>query len=429
LTTKQKIRRRELVLRDDSTFARAIHWTGPNLYLHRGRSVVRGKQVTASEGHPWSYNSKFKGADVGGPFRTEKIYVDDHRDFHPNKSPMWYLDGVYDSNRYIYHGPIYVDLPSSLPDPPVIESSDDALGALGTTAIARCKPTSSAADLSTAMGELFREGLPSMIGKSTWETRARDVRSAGNEYLNYVFGWAPLVSEVTDVAKGVSKANKLLKQYERDAGRLVRRSYEFPTIRETDPRVLVRSLTYPYFPGLAPKGGLATPEINAWQRIPGGLSAPMYSETTRVVKRYFKGAFTYYLPSDYESRNKVEEAAFYLDKILGLQLTPEVLWNLTPWSWAADWVGNFGDVLANVSDYATDGLVLRYGYMMEHSISKVTYTIPDIPALGGRTLTQTHFREVKKRVPATPFGFGLTFDSFSTKQKAILAALGITKVR
>jgi peptidoglycan/xylan/chitin deacetylase (PgdA/CDA1 family) len=155
----------------------------------------------------------------------------------------------------------------------------------------------------------------------------------------------------------------------------------------------------------------------------------MYSETTRVVKRYFKGAFTYYLPSDYESRNKVEEAAFYLDKILGLQLTPEVLWNLTPWSWAADWVGNFGDVLANVSDYATDGLVLRYGYMMEHSISKVTYTIPDIPALGGRTLTQTHFREVKKRVPATPFGFGLTFDSFSTKQKAILAALGITKVR
>jgi hypothetical protein len=36
---------------------------------------------------------------------------------------------------------------------------------------------------------------------------------------------------------------------------------------------------------------------------------------------------------------------------------------------------------------------------------------------------------VKQRLPATPFGFGLTFDGLSTKQKAILTALGITRVR
>jgi hypothetical protein len=34
----------------------------------------------------------------------------------------------------------------------------------------------------------------------------------------------------------------------------------------------------------------------------------------------------------------------------------------------------------------------------------------------------------KKRVAASPFGFGLTWDSLSSVQKAIVAALGITRV-
>jgi hypothetical protein len=36
--------------------------------------------------------------------------------------------------------------------------------------------------------------------------------------------------------------------------------------------------------------------------------------------------------------------------------------------------------------------------------------------------------EAKQRIRASPFGFGLTESGLSTKQKLILAALGITRV-
>lgn len=343
-------------------------------------------------------------------------------------SPMWSLHGTYDTYAYDYVGPIYVDLPSSLPFPASIETSDTELNALGATAIARCKPTSSGANLSVDLGELMMEGLPHIIGHSIWKTRAQDFRKLGDEYLNVEFGWLPLVHGIEQSMSAISNAEKRIKQYERDSGRLVRRRYEFPTIKETLPRELVRASTHPY---IKMKNWPTTAMYNAWQEAPGSLVRPMYKETSKEIRRWFSGGFTYYVPQSYASRDKVGRAAYYAERVLGLELTPEVLWNLTPWSWAADWVGNIGDVLANVSDYSSNGLVLRYGYIMEHSIVKDTYTIPDVAfkGYGPRTLTQTHITEVKKRLPASPFGFGITYDSFSNKQKAILAALGISRSR
>jgi hypothetical protein len=147
-------------------------------------------------------------------------------------------------------------------------------------------------------------------------------------------------------------------------------------------------------------------------------------------RRWFEGAFTYYLPTDYQSRRGVRSLADKASIILGTDLTPEVLWNLTPWSWALDWIGNAGDVLSNVSDYLTDGLVLRYGYMMEHSFRQYVYSYSGPQwFLGGTAvpgpLIISH--EVKKRVQATPFGFGLTWEGFTPRQIAILIALGISR--
>jgi len=115
-------------------------------------------------------------------------------------------------------------------------------------------------------------------------------------------------------------------------------------------------------------------------------------------------------------------------KLLGLSLTPETLWNIAPWSWAVDWFSNTGDVISNLSDWASDGLVMHYGYMMEKTIVKDTYNItpsgiqafPSVPNL-------TLVTETKQRIRANPFGFGLSFDGLSTIQKAILAALGISR--
>jgi hypothetical protein len=117
-------------------------------------------------------------------------------------------------------------------------------------------------------------------------------------------------------------------------------------------------------------------------------------------------------------------------KILGLSLTPDIVWNLTPWSWAVDWFSNTGDVISNLTDWATDGLVLRYGYVMEHTITSDTYTYSGNTGLidgNVRVPPLTLVTETKIRRRANPFGFGITWDGLSPRQLAITAALGLTR--
>jgi len=136
------------------------------------------------------------------------------------------------------------------------------------------------------------------------------------------------------------------------------------------------------------------------------------------------------IPTGYSARSAMARHALEADKLLGLAPTPDVVWNLAPWSWAIDWFSNTGDVLSTVSDYIVDGLVMRYGYIMEHTIVKDTYTHVSV---GGSTPTGLHVApltfvtETKIRRRANPFGFGLTFDGLTLRQKAIAAALGIVR--
>lgn len=424
----KRIRKRTLVYRDDPYRSALMNPDGSYQYDYRGRFRVAGTQITESEGHPWT-NQGYKGEDIGGAFRTTRQYIEDDRgpanrkDGVVDPSPMWSFRDVDSGLTYIHHGPLYPINPNNH-YPASAESSDAQLDAWGTKAIALCKPTNSIANLSEGIGEIVREGLPSLIGSSTWESRARSVKSAGSEYLNVQFGWLPLISEVRKAAYAARESDKILAQYERDAGRLVRRRFEFPLVKEVGP-----VQAYQTFEPFTGGPSLRAPHYTNWPLT--GTQTTIYGQTETTIRRWFSGAFTYYLPTGYDSRSKIARAALLADKLYGVSVDPETLWNLMPWSWAADWVGNYGDVVSNVSDYLTDGLVLRYGYMMEHSIVKRTHTLTNVPFkhYGKRTLTVTSVTEVKKRRPATPFGFGLTYDGLSLKQKSILAALGMTKFR
>jgi hypothetical protein len=98
-----------------------------------------------------------------------------------------------------------------------------------------------------------------------------------------------------------------------------------------------------------------------------------------------------------------------------------------------DWEGNIGDVLHNVSRFAMDGLVMRYGYIMQQKEAVRTYTL-----VGGgirdesgqypyRTLSMTLGATSKVRRAATPFGFGFDMTALTGRQSAIIGALGISK--
>lgn len=384
------------------------------------RLDTSGTQTTVSEGHHWPAPSGSDLSDRGGPFHTQRCEIISK----PSKAGLIDINKLSDGRTgwvYTYNGVTYpyspglaiIELQQAAKN---IASSDATLNKQGATAIARCKPTNSVADAATFLGELLKEGIPSMIGHTLWRDKTDAARKkAADEYLGIQFGWMPIVNEIGKFAEAVRTADKVLEQYERDAGKVVRRRYNFPRKREVSGDVVVRTNASAIGPN---RSDFNAPPLGTVIRT---------RETVR--DQWFSGAFTYYLPRGYDSRVAMEVMARKADKLLGISLTPEVLWNLAPWSWAVDWVTNTGDVVSNISDFASGGLVMRYGYMMEKVTITDTYW-QDKSGLNDRSHLVAPLivrYQSKKRVPANPFGFGLTWEGLSPFQLSILAALGISK--
>jgi len=135
------------------------------------------------------------------------------------------------------------------------------------------------------------------------------------------------------------------------------------------------------------------------------------------------------MPAGLDSRTKLGRYALLADR-LGLKLTPDTLWNLAPWSWAVDWFSNAGDVISNLSDIGEYGLVMRYGYLMEESITTDTYTLEGVVLSDGKPFNCEPLvlvNHTKTRKQANPYGFGVSWDTLSTFQISILSALGISR--
>lgn len=369
----------------------------PGQTLNWGPTVGGGAEVI--EG--FSHDLRQLGvSDCGGPMSLRREIT-----YHSlGRNTYW------DQDAYVFWGatdPINNDWqPHNLP-------SDASVKALGTTAIANTTPTSPAFDFSTAAGELLSEGIPATFGFETWRERTLRARAAGSEYLNVEFGWLPLVNDVRNFSRTVQNHSKLMESYYQGSGKNTRVGFAFPKqVSVTD--IASSDLGLRWHPSYSFTGGAKS----------GSL--------VRTVDQWFKGCFTYYatpLSTSTGLADKARNFAKYADHLYGVRLTPEVLWNLTPWSWAADWFSNAGDIIHNVSTFGRDSLVLKYGYIMSHTSSQ-SYASVSGGSDGHGTYSggsATYIREVKTRFPANPyFGFGVTGD-LSASQTAILVALGLSK--
>jgi len=300
--------------------------------------------------------------------------------------------------------------------PPASNSSDSKLNQLGATAISLCKPTNSLADIGTFLGEIVTSGLP-RLSLVTWEEIARTASSkkAGDEYLNVQYGWAPFVKDLSQFLHGVKRAGDFMRQLQRDAGKVIRRRFEFA------PSITSSWTVIPEGSGWPEMGTYNT----RWFKDP--LSWDVSRARVISQRQWFSGAFTYFMPPP-DNAGTIEGYAQTARTTLGLKLTPDVVWNLLPWSWAVDWFSNVGDVVSNIADKAEHGLVVRYGYMMEHTIVKDTYTALSSPFKdGAAVIPLTMVTETKIRRKANPFGFGVSWDGLSPFQLSIAAALGLSR--
>lgn len=337
-----------------------------------------------------------RDGDDGGPWRLYRVV--DRPMFGQFKDPQW------------YRGPITVQNPSGYVSPlgAVAEHSDLELFEFGTEAISKSAPTNPAFDMSTSLGELMKDGIPAMAGSNLGLTALRDrsnlARAAGKDYLNAKFGWEPLIRDVRAFAKTVKQSDHILNNYRKNSGTKMRVAYE---------------------------GGADT-ETNTVQ-TGNFLSSPSFCFGTgtlieeRTQRTWFRGAFKYHIPVADSTVGKFQQWASMSDHLLGWKVTPETLWNIAPWSWAADWFGNTGDILANVSNLGKDGLAMQYGYAMGYKARRSSYSVNLIDKSYSTPTTRYTLKEYKRRVPATPYGFGVDLESLSAQQIAIIAALGLSR--
>lgn len=387
---------------------------------------LTGTQITESVNNPaWKglVKGHFKG-DVGGPFFSQKSQALPFGVGNVRLGNFEHWANPPRIKTVTYDGPMLALAPQTwMMQNPNLHSSPEELAELGATAISRCSPTNPVADLSVYLGELVKEGIPALVGATLKKWRnlgAKERRRAvGSEYLNYEFGWKPMVDGLMEIVDAIDRTEDILRQYERDSNRLVRRSYSFPPSEEIETTV-VTSATRPWLVG--EQSALSLPPPYTGKVI----------RTRKVAKTvWFSGGFSYYYPPyDGTVRTNMARHAIEVKKTLGVKMTPGTIWNLAPWSWAIDWFSNIGDVLENVDSWIMDGLVVRYGYIMETTIVTDTYTfigptgyLPASAVPSDITIVFT----TKQRGKASPYGFGMTWADFTPRQIAIATSLGLSR--
>ena len=389
-------------------------------------------QVTVDENHALHDPSTLRGGlyDVGGAFDSQRyILASDAAIYTLNtRQGADYQDDPY-NHFATYKGPVFATDPTVLlPGQTFGRATDVALRGQGTTAISRCKPTNHISNLANDMTEIYHGQLPNLPGRRLWKPKTRRAKAAGNEYLNVAFGWLPLVSDLQDAMYAAANSERLMKAYEENSGKPVRRRYEFPP-EET----FSSSVGAPSNGHIGIQGNWNTSYHTGFND--SNIPMPASRVTTRYLREvWFSGCFTYYLPVEYKSRNRIAKIAAQAEHLYGLELTPDVLWQVTPWTWAIDWFSNAGDVVSNLSSWQTDGMVMYYGYLMERIVRETTYTL-DGPtqwrSANGKYVYASPVSvryESKRRIRATPFGFDSDFNSLSLRQLAITVALGLSKM-
>jgi hypothetical protein len=406
-------------------------WLNAKGVIATGRTNANvGAQKTVSVSHPRSRDGSYR---EGGPFYTSRV-----QDIY---EPGHVTNAFFQKQGKFYSGPVIGLAPTEAEMKQLgyknlkreFGSTDTSnLVPKGTTAISLCNPVNPAANLGTSLAESVREGIPSLPGIEQWRAKTQFLKGLGSEYLNHQFGWAPLRDEVSSVVNAARNHRDLLQQYHRGEGSDTHRSFSFP-------------LQHTHL-------SIAETEPGSWSGFPGewsGQHGTRKVSLIRETKCWFEGVFTYALPSSTDSWRKALGFGSDADQLFGLALSPDILWELTPWSWAVDWFSNTGQVINNVTNFGLAGLVMRYGYMMEESIETIVAEghLPDYVSAqyhtnsSGKEPTWLLSKGVspgkyrigtesvrKVRSPASPFGFSIGWQDLSPTQLAITAALGITRL-
>lgn len=388
------------------------------------RGVYAGGDVCLDETHP------------GPPYRTGGgLFVHHWDDPVTSVVSSGTFEGSQGSTRYVYEGGHIcptkfqgtgvpyscANLRSETTNPGTLNPSACNAGSYGATGWNKFRPGKPQADLGVFIGE-FRD-VPRMLKDSAnffqnaWKaaggTLKKPSKALANHWLSTQFGWLPFINDLRKFKRTSDNLGRSLEQIKRNNGRWVKRGGSI--VEDSTTTVVSKSDTVPIH---WPIGS------NYLYSSPAGSHSIESTQTTRV---WFEASFRYYIPPMRMERPVWRAKA--LAELYGAMPNPALIWELTPFSWLADWVSNAGDVISNLDNGWAENLAARGAWVMKshETVGSVRGSLNY--KSGGISDVWNFPVSWKSRAAGSRFGFGLTDADFSARQWSILAALGIQRYR
>lgn len=253
--------------------------------------------------------------------------------------------------------------------------------------------------------------------------KTSELSKSGQYFLAIQFGWLPLLSDIRKYVKAQKNGQQRLRQLIRDNGRPIRRSSTW------------NDFTNHYGGGTSNynsgSGAALQPTFVTQCYGPG----PTYRRvhTNDSTKTWAEGVFRYHLPP---GPRDVAWTKKMMRRIMGQRVTPDMIYNIMPWSWLVDYFTDLGTFISNVSPGVGDRLAADYAFVMKTE-KWTSNRDGDAHVQGSKTENANLLRPTaassctttrKMRSVASPFGWGIKQSDLSPKQLAILGALGLSKL-
>lgn len=253
-------------------------------------------------------------------------------------------------------------------------------------------------------------------------------KKAADHFLNHQFGWVPFLGDLGKLFSTYSKAQDHIQRLSKENGRFVKRKGTILDERSENPV----SMTYNATPPWSGWPAGCQMELFCRSRVVNGNNCMSYSERRETFEKHVwaEGSFKYYRPefdlSDPSYNGPMSTLQRHMT-LYGLRISPSNVWKSTPWTWLADWFSNAGDHIDDITDWAQDGIVSRYMYLMCHYIRKLTVRSVIFWHDGESVIENSRVIESKQRNRACG-QYGLSLDAALTpRQIAILGALKLSR--
>lgn len=393
-------------------------------FSYRGNTEKDYAKMSGPELRREMLNAHKSEYDTGHPFYTHKLEFD--YPLRLAEVTTRYKSGSVQAGSYKlqYRGPLYPSWTTS-GRPAINLASSPDLDKWGREAIAATVPTAPQASLLAAAIEM-REGLPRLVGMQLAASKksAKALgKAAGSEYLNVEFGFKPMVNDITKLAVAVMTFSQELEKHQKGSGQITRKRATLDVERTTE----LVSMSEPA--NILMSRANSSSKEDQFFGTTATATVTMLKEYERSV--WFSGAYTYFLNAGEDFNGKMKRYSQLAEVLLGGSLTPEVVWQVTPWSWLVDWFSDMDVFMTNVTALRDDSTVLRYGYLMCQTHERWTKRVSGINPRSSSDfptyLMSSWTRTTKQRHQATPYGFGLDLNSFSNRRWSVLGALGMTK--